>query len=111
MVLKLVSAPPPDRVGENAEDSDQIANSDSETEAETAARKARDEAKAIARKRARRTSFEWQRTGVREYEASKMAICYALAYQADSAFFSTFNDAVQRKSQLMIKWDLHKARL
>lgn len=58
LVLKLVSAPPPDREGANAEDSDQIANSDSETEAETAARKARDEAKAIARKRARRTSFE-----------------------------------------------------
>ena len=85
--------------GESAEDSDQTELSDSEKEAS----KARDEAKAIARKRARRTSFEWKRTGVREYDTSKMAMFYALAYQADRAFFSTFTDAVQRKSPLMIK--------
>ena len=107
LVLNVVPGSPPDLEGEIATDLDQAEVSDSEKEA----RKARDEAKAIARKRARRTSFEWQRTGVREYDANKMAMCYALAYQTDRAFFTTLADAVQRKSPLMIKWDLYKARL
>jgi hypothetical protein len=107
LVLKLVPDPPPSSGDENDDgsDNDQFEESFTKTESESEARKAR---AAGAKLRSRRTSFEWERKGVQDYDANKMAMCGALAFQSDLVFFEVFADVVERSAPMHIKWELHK---
>ena len=97
LVLKLVPGPSPIPDGEHDESSvnDKFEDSFAESESETATRKAR------AAKRAHRTSFEWERKGVQEYDATRWPC--AVHSPTNPTWFSL-------KLLLMLSRDLHHCR-